>query len=159
MLHFFAKTINAILKVLDFLTPVGDLAARVWVAWIFFKAGLLKIGSWQSTLFLFQHEFSVPLLNPYVAAVLGTGAEIILPILLVLGLGGRLSILVFFIYNAIAVMSYPHLWTPDGGQALAQHINWGLLLALLMFHGPGKLSLDYWVKKKWGNFWRHEVKI
>ena len=131
---------------------MGDLAARVWVGWIFFKAGLVKIQAWQSTLFLFQNEYHVPLLSPVVAAYIGTAAEIILPILLVLGLGGRVTILIFFIYNAIAVFSYPHLWTPEGAMGLAQHINWALLLGLLMFHGPGKLSVDYWIKRRYGHY-------
>jgi len=34
---------------------------------------------------------------------------------------------------------------------LDQHINWGLLLALLMCHGSGKLSIDYWLRKKHGH--------
>ena len=109
-------------------------------------------------MFLFQYVFHVPLLSPTWAAVLGTGAELILPILIVIGLGGRISILIFFIYNLIAMISYPFLWTPDGAQALAQHINWGLLLGLLMCHGSGKLSLDYWIRKKYGEKWRYAFK-
>jgi len=150
-IKFMIKVLSPILKLLDFLTPVGDLAARCWVAYIFFKAGILKVMSWQTTILLFTHEFSVPFLSPYFAALIGTGAELILPVLLVLGLGGRLSIVAFFCYNVVAVISYPHLWTPDGAQGLAQHINWGLLLALLMFHGPGKLSIDHWLRKKYGS--------
>ena len=130
-------------KVLDTLTPAGELAARIWVAQIFFNSGLLKIASWDSTIMLFTYEFNVPILSPYLAAVSGTCMELVLPVLLVLGLGGRLVTAVFFIYNLIAVMSYPLLWTADGAQGLAQHINWGLILALLMFHGSGKWSLDY----------------
>jgi putative oxidoreductase len=133
-------------QLLAFLAPLGDLAARIWVAGIFFKSGWLKVTSWQSTLMLFTHEFNVPFLSPYVAALLGTGLELILPVLLVLGLGGRLSIVIFFFFNVMAVISYPFLMTPDGVQGLVQHINWGLLLALLMFHGSGKLSIDHWLK-------------
>jgi putative oxidoreductase len=121
------------------------------VAWIFFKAGLLKAQSWSGTLMLFHHEYNVPILTSEVAAVVGTAAELILPILLVLGLGGRITILLFFIYNIIAVISYDFLWTPDGWNGLAQHINWGIILALLMTHGPGKLSIDYWLRKKYGH--------
>jgi len=151
-MKFMINVLRPILKLLDFLTPIGDLAARWWVAYIFFKAGILKIMSWETTIMLFTHEFSVPLLSPYFAAVIGTGAELILPILLFLGLGGRISIVIFFAYNAVAAISYPHLWTPEGAQGLAQHINWGLLLGLLMFHGPGKLSIDYWLKKRYGHY-------
>lgn len=155
MIKILGYPIKWTLKVLNFLTPFGELAARLWIAEIFFRAGWLKIKSWHSTVLLFTHEFSVPLLSPYVAALLGTAAEIILPILLVLGLGGRISILIFFIYNAMAIISYPHLWTSEGAQGLAQHINWGLILALLMFHGPGKISLDYLITRKYGDRWNY----
>lgn len=152
--RFFTAIICYTLKILNFLTPLGDLAARLWIGWIFFKAGLLKVTAWQSTVFLFTHEFSVPLIPSYLAAVVGTGAELILPVLLVLGLGGRITTLIFFIYNVIAMISYPHLWTPEGKAGLYQHINWGLILALLMFHGTGKLSLDYWIGKKFAGRWK-----
>ena len=147
-----AAIIRPFLKLLDFLTPLGDLAARFWVAKIFFVAGLTKIHGWSSTLMLFRYEYQVPFLPPDVAAYLGTGFELLLPIMLVIGLGGRISIFVFFVYNIIAVVSYHHfLFTPEGAAGLDQHINWGLLLALLMFHGSGKLSLDYWLRKRHGH--------
>lgn len=149
-MNFIAKLYALFVKVLTFFSPLGDLLARCWVAYIFFKAGLLKVQSWQSTLYLFQNEFHVPLLSPHFAALLGTGAELVLPILLVIGLGGRMMMFIFFMYNLIAMISYPVLWTPDGAAGLAQHINWGLLLALLMFHGPGKLSLDHLIKTRFG---------
>ena len=146
-----AKIIHPFLKAFDFLAPLGDLIARWWVASIFFKAGLVKIEHWSSTMALFQYEYHVPLLSPHVAAVLGTGAELILPFLLVIGLGGRFMILIFFVYNAVAAISYPFLWTPEGAAGLDQHINWGLLLMLLMFHGSGKLSIDHWLRKRHGH--------
>lgn len=151
MIRFFAFLFKPFFWVLDKLTPIGDLCARLWVAKIFFMAGLLKIQGWEETLMLFEHEYSVPFLSPFNAALIGTGAELLLPILLVLGLGGRLIIFIFFMYNIIAMVSYPHLWTPDGALGLDQHISWGLLLALLMFHGSGKLSLDYLIRKKHGH--------
>jgi putative oxidoreductase len=149
--RFIARLLRPFILTLDFLAPVGDLLARLWVAYIFFISGLAKIEHWDSTLLLFEHEYHVPLLSPSVAAILGTGAELILPILLVLGLGGRLVIFIFFIYNLIAMISYPFLWTPSGQAGLFDHISWGLLLMLLMFHGPGKLSLDYLIRKTWGH--------
>lgn len=150
----FSKFLSPLFKLLDWLSPIGDLAARCWVAWIFFKSALVKVTSWQSTMFLFENEFKVPFLSPKLAALIGTGAELVLPVLLVLGLGSRLSIVIFFIYNLVAVISYPHLWTPEGAAGLDMHINWGLLLALLMFHGPGKLSLDHWLRKRYGHLLR-----
>ncbi len=151
MIRFFAIILRPFLKLLDFLTPLADLLARLWVSWIFFKAGLVKIQAWQPTVNLFTYEYHVPWLSPTAAAVLGTAAELILPILLVLGLGGRITIMIFFLYNIIAVISYNFLWTPEGWNGLAQHINWGLILALLMTHGPGKLSLDYWIRQRHGH--------
>jgi putative oxidoreductase len=133
-------------KAAVFITPIGDLAARAWVAWSFFKAGLLKMTVWQSTLMLFTHEYQVPLLPPVTAAYIGTGLELVLPILLVLGLGGRFFTLIFFAFNVAAVVSYPFLLTPAGGHALSQHICWALLLLMLLLHGTGKLSIDYWIK-------------
>ena len=151
-MRIIARCLSPILKLLDFLTPLVDLGARLWVSWIFFKAGLVKIQSWSSTVQLFTHEYHVPFLSPTVAAVIGTGAELILPVLLAIGLGGRLMIFIFFIYNFVAVISYSYLWSPMGWYGLAQHINWGLLLALLATHGPGRLSIDYWVRKRYGKY-------
>ena len=151
MVRFFAYLLKPFFWTLDKLTPVGDLLARIYVAKIFFMSGLVKYQAWEDTLTLFEYEYKVPFLSPYTAAVLGTGAELILPILLLLGLGGRLIIFVFFMYNVIAVVSYPQLWTPEGAFGLDQHICWGLLLALLMFHGSGKLSIDYLLNKKYGH--------
>src|SRR5262249_38818036 len=117
------------------------------VSYIFLQSGLGKLQNWQSTILLFANEYRIPLLPPNYAALLGTGAELILPILLILGLGGRTMILIFFIYNILAMAAYPFLWTPDGQTGLYQHISWGLLLGLLMCHGLGKLSLDHLIRK------------
>lgn len=151
MVKVIAKIIRPFISAFDYLSPVGDLLARLWVAQIFFSAGLVKVQTWQTTVMLFENIYKVPLLPPYAAAVIGTGAELILPVLLALGLGGRFMILVFFCYNAIAAISYPFLWTTEGVTGLNQHINWALLLMLLMFHGPGKLSIDYLIRKAHGH--------
>jgi putative oxidoreductase len=142
--------VRPFISLTGFLTPLGDLIARVWVAQIFFVAGLVKIQSWESTLALFEYEYKVPILSPYFAAVLGTAAELVLPVLLAVGLGGRFWIFALFVFNIVAAASYPFLWTPEGSTGLQQHIGWGVLLMLLMFHGSGKLSLDYWIHKKYG---------
>jgi putative oxidoreductase len=150
MINFVARCLRPLFKVLSLLVPSVDLMVRLWVAKIFFVAGLTKIESWDTTMMLFQYEYHVPILPPVFAAVIGTGAELILPVLLVLGLGGRVSIAAFFIYNMMAVVSYHYLWTPEGALGLDQHINWGLLLALMMTRGFSKYSLDYWLSKRHG---------
>ncbi len=63
-------------RVLEGLSTVLDLALRVWVANVFWKSGLTKIASWDTTLALIENEYTVPLLPPELAAVRGAGAEI-----------------------------------------------------------------------------------
>ena len=123
---------------LDHLAPAADLAVRLWVAPVFFKAGLVKIQSWETTLLLFENEYQVPLLSPEAAAYLGTGAELILPVLLALGLAGRFAAAALFVFNVVAVISYPALQ----GAGLEQHYVWGILLLVTATRGPGALSLD-----------------
>ena len=130
---------------LDFLSPLLDLAIRVWVANIFWKSGMTKIASWDSTVALFTYEYHVPLLSPEIAAFLGTGVELAMPVLLVLGLGARFSAAVLFVLNVVAVISYPDL----NEIGLKDHYYWGLLLLIPLLHGPGKLSVDHWLRKKY----------
>ncbi|MDF1655272.1 MAG: DoxX family protein [Coxiellaceae bacterium] len=142
-----SKVVAPIVRVLDLIAPLIDLIIRIWIARFFFEAAIMKMGSWQQTILMFQHQYHVGFLSPAAAAVIGTGAELVLSLLLVLGLGGRISILIFFLYNAIVAASFPHLWTPEGAGGLAMHVSWGLLLALLMVHGPGKISLDHLIAR------------
>ena len=125
-------------------SPLGDLLLRLWIANVFWKSGLSKIASWDSTIALFENEYAVPLLAPEPAAYLGTATELAMPVLLLLGLGTRLSALVLFVFNIIAVISYPDL--SEVGHY--NHIQWGLILMVIFFHGPGKISLDHWLGKK-----------
>lgn len=145
-----ARIIKPILALLDNLKDAGDLVVRLWVAKIFIQSGLSKITSWATTIVLFKYSYHVPLMSPEVAAYIGTAAEFILPIFLVLGLGGRLIIFAFFIYNIVCVVSFHFLWTPAGTSGLNDHINWGLLLMFLMLHGSGRYSLDHLIHRRWG---------
>lgn len=138
-------------KALETAQPVIDLLIRLWVANVFFKSGLTKISNWDSTLALFENEYQVPLLSPELAAYLGTAAELGLPILLALGLGTRFVALALFVFNVVAVISYPDL-SPAG---LNEHIYWGLLMLVTIVHGGGKIALDAWIERMWGR--RHPV--
>lgn len=134
-----------VIRGLDFLSPLIDLGIRLWVANVFWKSGLTKIQSWDSTIALFTYEYQVPLLSPEVAAVLGTATELVFPVLLVLGLGARLSAAVLFVFNYIAVISYPEL----NEAGLKDHMYWGILLLVTLLHGPGKISTDHFIRRKW----------
>jgi putative oxidoreductase len=130
----------------QYAAPVLDLAIRVWVAKAFFLSGLTKIQSWDSTLALFENEYQVPLLPPELAAYMGTFTELFFPVLLVLGIGTRFAAGVLFIFNVIAVISYPDL--SEAG--LKDHHYWGLLLLVTLLHGPGKLSVDHFIRRRFG---------
>ncbi|MGY2492196.1 DoxX family protein [Cupriavidus sp. CP313] len=134
---------QAAIRLLEMLAPVLDLGIRVLIGLVFFQSGLTKLASWSTTLALFESEYAVPLLNPTVAAYLGTAAELCLPVLLVLGLGTRAAALALFVFNIVAVISYPGL----GEVGLKDHQYWGLLLLVTLLHGPGRLSLDHLIDR------------
>lgn len=138
--------VDASLRGLALLAPVLDFGIRLFVASVFFKAGLTKIASWSTTLALFEFEYAVPLLPPALAAYLATAAELVLPVLLVLGLGTRLAALALFVFNIVAVISYPDL----SEIGLKDHQYWGLLLLVTLIHGPGRLSLDHLIRQRLG---------
>jgi putative oxidoreductase len=143
-LRKFAAPAIAAIKGLDMLSPAVDLAARLWLANVFWKSGLTKIASWETTQMLFNFEYHVPLLPPDVAAVLATSVELGGSALLALGLASRFGTAALFILNFTAAVSYPDL----SESGLRDHIFWGILLALFFFHGPGKLSIDHWIRRK-----------
>ncbi len=130
---------------LNALNPVLGLAIRLWVANVFFKSGLTKIQSWDTTVALFSYEYRVPLLPPEPAALLATAVELVFPLLLASGLGARASAAVLFAFNAAAVISYPEL----GEAGLKDHFYWGALLLVTLLYGPGRLSLDCLLCRRW----------
>jgi putative oxidoreductase len=134
---------------LDKLQPLALLAARLYVANVFWKSGWLKFTSWHSTLDLFESEYHVPLLPPNVAAVAATFSELFFPVLLVLGLFGRIGAAGLFFVNAIAVISYFNVLGSAGFEAaLGNHVLWGALLGGLLVFGPGPLSVDSWLARR-----------
>lgn len=134
------------IRLVDYLQPAVNMLFRLWVAKVFFMSGLTKIKSWDTTLMLFEYEYAVPLINFKLAAFLATGAELLLPVLLVVGLAGRFSAAGLFILNIVAAISYPDI-SPAG---INDHYFWGAMLLVIMAYGPGKLSLDHLVKSRYG---------
>lgn len=128
----------------EYLAPVFDLGLRLFMANVFFKSGLTKIKSWDSTLYLFSDVYQVPLLSPEFAAWLATGAELGLSVLLVLGLFGRFAAAGLFILNVVAVISYSEL--SEAG--LNNHLYWGILLTVLLVTSRGTWSVDSWLEKR-----------
>jgi putative oxidoreductase len=114
------------------------LALRVFPALVFWQSGRTKVEGFQirdTTWFLFENEFALPLIPPQVAAVLATAAEHLLPVLMILGLMTRLSALGLLTMTAvIQIFVYPDAWVTHG--------LWGAGLLAVVAAGPGRLSLD-----------------
>jgi putative oxidoreductase len=118
------------------------LLARFALAGVFWRSGRAKIedGSWFSisdaTYYLFREEYTrVPLPSEF-AAVAAATAEHIFPVLLVIGLGVRLSALgLLGMTVVIQLFVYPEAWWPV-------HSLWAALAFILIVRGGGALSLD-----------------
>ena len=50
-----------------------------------------------------------------------------------------------FMLNYVAAISYPDI----NIAGIKDHMLWGTMLAITFFHGPGKISVDYLLKRKW----------
>ena len=121
---------------------------RVYVAWVFLKSGMHKIGDWETTLVLFEYEYQVPLLNFELAAYLATFGELVFPVFLIAGLGTRFSAIALSFVNIMAVVSY--YATLAKGAGLVWHYLWGSMLLTSIIYGGGLFSIDHWLKSKLG---------
>ena len=117
--------------------PVA-LMLRVFPALVFWQSGRTKVEGFsikESTWFLFEHEYALPLIPHGAAAVMATAAEHLLPVLLILGLFTRLSALGLLAMTAvIQIFVYPGAWQTHG--------LWAACFVALILRGPGRLSLD-----------------
>lgn len=114
------------------------LLLRIFPAMVFWQSGQTKVEGLRikdSTWFLFEHEYALPLIPSGLAAILATVAEHLLPVLLILGLLTRLSALGLLAMTAvIQIFVYPGAWITHGLWA-------GALLAVIAW-GPGRWSTD-----------------
>ncbi len=122
---------------------------RIALAIPFFKSGLIKWDGFLSLspaaaypfedefkLHLFGHSYDFPL--PATVAFVDGVAEIVLPVLLVLGLATRFSALALLMMTGVIQLVVPEGWANF-------HLPWaGLALAIIAL-GPGTLSLDHLV--------------
>lgn len=118
--------------------PVA-LMLRLFPAAVFWQSGRTKVDGLairDSTWFLFEHEYALPLIPSDWAAVMATVAEHLLPLLLVLGLMTRLSAVGLVAMTAvIQIFVYPGAWVTHG--------LWAATLLAVAVHGPGRWSLDH----------------
>ncbi|MDS9468969.1 DoxX family protein [Paracoccus sp. MBLB3053] len=120
---------------------VAALPLRLFPGLVFFASGRTKVDGFSiadSTWYLFEHEYALPLVPSHWAAVAATIAEHTLPVLLILGLATRFSALGLLMMTAvIQTFVYPEAWPTHG--------TWAACLIALALRGPGRLSLDRWL--------------
>ncbi|MDP2371405.1 MAG: DoxX family protein [Rhodoferax sp.] len=133
--------------------------ARFSIAAVFWKSGQTKIEGlsidivsrdftlgWprlsDSVVALFRDEYHLPLVSPEIAAPMAAFAEHLFPLMILLGLATRLSALALLgMTLTIQLLVYP--------DAYPTHGTWAAVLLYLMAHGPGKLSLDHWIARRY----------
>lgn len=133
--------------------------ARFSIAAVFWKSGQTKIQGlsidivnrdftlgWprlsDSVVALFRDEYHLPLVAPEIAAPMAAFAEHFFPLLILLGLAARFSALALLgMTLTIQIFVYP--------DAYPTHGTWAAVLLYLMVHGPGKLSLDHWIARRY----------
>ena len=108
---------------------------------VFWRAGMVKLASWESTVLLFREEYQVPVLPPELAAYLATSVELGCAIALLLGLLTRFSALALLgLTSVIQLFVYPEAWPT--------HIQWLAFLLPLLARGAGDLSLDHLIARR-----------
>jgi putative oxidoreductase len=140
------KTLAAIRKLnsLGGLVPLDLVAliARIAPAVVFWQSARTKVEGFtikDSTYFLFENVYALPVIPPAFATVLATIAEHVLPVLLVLGLLSRVSALGLLVMTAvIQLFVFPEAWVT--------HALWAAALMVIVANGPGRLSLDHALK-------------
>jgi putative oxidoreductase len=133
--------------------------ARFSIAAVFWKSGETKIQGFaidivnreftlgwprlsDSVVDLFRDEYHLPLIPPEIAATMAATAEHLFPTLILFGFATRLSALALLgMTMTIQLFVYP--------DAYPTHGTWAAVLLYLMVHGPGKLSVDHWIARRY----------
>ena len=117
---------------------------RIVIGAVFFMSAQTKVDGFalkESSFFLFEYEYALPLVPPVLAAYLATIAEHLFPLMLWLGLGSRLAALgLAGMTLTIQLFVYPEAWVTHG--------LWLSSLLVLVLQGPGRLSLDHLIRSR-----------
>jgi len=132
-------------RLATFIEPVFNLAARIWMGKIFLDSGIARVINWGNQEFLFQDEYKLGLLPPKLWAIVTTGAELVLPVLLFVGLFTRLPALGLLIMTAFIhfVVGYA-----NDDYLVPYHYVWMLVFGYLFIRGGGPLSIDGFIKSQ-----------
>ena len=121
------------------------LMLRIPLASVFWRSGQTKVDGWHlsaSAVDLFRDEYKLPLIDPTLAAYLSAIAEHFFPALLFIGLATRFSALALLIMTlVIEIFVYPDAWPTHG--------TWAACFLIVMTQGPGKISLDHLIARRW----------
>ncbi|MGF6401524.1 putative oxidoreductase [Pseudomonas frederiksbergensis] len=119
-------------------TKIEDLAIDLFYGT--FQMGLPCLAD--STIPLFKSEYQVPLLSAEAAAHMAAFAEHFFPALILIGFGTRFSALALLgMTLTIQLFVYP--------DAYPTHGTWAAVLLYLMATGPGKLSIDKLIARRY----------
>jgi putative oxidoreductase len=148
----FVEQTTAIIRAIapPFLT---QLALRFALAVPFWRSGIQKWDGFldlnQFAVLLFSIEFKLHLPGgpyafpaPGLVAFLSGSAEVLFPVLLVLGLATRLAALGLLLMTLVIQLTVPDGWPT--------HLAWAAMAFALMAWGPGRISLDYWIGRYMG---------
>jgi putative oxidoreductase len=121
------------------------LAARIFPAAVFWQSGRTKVDGFalkDSTFFLFEYEYALPVIDPAIAAYMATIAEHVFPVLLLVGFATRYAALSLLIMTAtIQIFVYPGAWITHG--------LWASALLIVVARGPGVLSIDHLIARRY----------
>ena len=116
---------------------------RLAVATVFWNSAMTKLANWDTAVALFVDEYKVPLIAPEILAYVTVSIELTTPVLLVLGLLTRPTAAILLGMTAvIEIFVYPLAWPT--------HIQWAAMLLILLCRGPGRLSMDHLLWRRFG---------
>ena len=121
---------------------------RIYVAWVFLKSGMHKIGDWETTLYLFEYEYAVPLLPLRTGRLSGHLRRTGVPDVPDCRFRHAFLRLALTAVNIMAVVSY--YATLAKGAGLVWHYLWAAMLFTNVIYGGGFFSVDHWLKAKFG---------
>jgi putative oxidoreductase len=105
-----------------------------------FKANPFSLND--SAIALFENEYLIPHIPPWLAAHAAALAEFVLPVLLFIGLATRFAAFGLLVMTlVIEIFVYPGAYVIHG--------LWAAILITLIKYGPGKIALDHWLARRY----------
>ena len=159
------KIKKSIIQMLDSSAPwIGLLAVRLLMGWEYLESGLEKLHgeNWFTEI---QGDFPFPfnVVPTSISWQMATWFEIIGGIALIIGLGTRFFSLTLIILTIVATSAvhWPEMWsmfsellkgyviTDNGFGNFKLPVLFLAMLTAVLFYGPGKLSIDAFIRRKY----------